>query len=256
MGRSFDSLVLREKGFVVELSNRGDKPKKDYNRYRNLEKKKIECAVPGCIKTTFSVYGVCTSHKREHDWMYHKVDWLARIIPPGGIRASYLTNAPGFGDLTESLWLWAKNDKSKIKRLSDFFFDCLENIPGKIPDATSLQNALEERDSEIMTPEMIILLTIELVDKHFPIKDFKNITTENIKIIKDWQGEIPIRLTAALLLLGYICEEANRGDSWYKKREGKEDEINYAGCFMSAGYYLYRRFTKATQKQIRMCLKG
>lgn len=256
MYKEFDSLVIGEKEFLVELSNRGEKPKKNHNTYRNLNKDLVVCAAPRCQRKTRAVSGVCTNHKTEYEWMRHKVDWMARIIPPKGTRTSYFMNIPGFGDLTESLWLWAKDDEDKIKRLSDFFFGCLDNVPGKIPDATSLQEALEGKIKNIITLDNIILLTQELVDKYFPADDFKDISIENIKIIKSWKGKIPIRLVASLLLLGYICEEANRGDSWFKKKNGMEDKIMYAGCFMSAGYYLYRRFTKATQKQIRMCLKG
>lgn len=252
----FDELVLEENGFIVEFSNRGEKPKKDYCRYRNPSGNRMTCAVQGCTNTTRARSGVCNNHKKEHEWMQHKRDWLARIIPPGGLREEHLTNAPGFGDLSESLIRWAGTDQSRIKRLDSFFMESMDKIPGDIPDSTSLQNALEGIETNVMTPQQIISMTLEIVNRFFPQNDFQGVDVENINIVTGIISRIPIRLVASLLLLGYVCEEANRGDRWYKTRNGAPETIAYAGCFMSAGYYLYRRYTKATPKQARMSLKG
>ena len=251
----FDGQVLNEHDFIVEFSNRGGLPKDDHCRYRNPEKRYIRCAVSGCLNKTKSRQGVCTEHMGDYKWQKHKRDWLARIIPPGGTREQYLTNAPGFGDLTEILIGWVNLDKKKQERLDGFFFDVMDIVPGGIPDSTSLQESFEKNGVDIMEPEEIVSMVQETVDKHFPPSEFMDVLVENYNI-KIEQESIPLRMMAALLQLGYICEEANRGDRWYKTRIGKPQDIRNAGCFMSAGYYLYRRYTKATPKQTRMALRG
>jgi hypothetical protein len=255
-GNDFDGLVLDEKGFVVEFSNRGAKLKKDYCRFRNPDGETVKCAIDGCTKMTRARSGVCTTHNTEHQWMLHKRDWLARIIPPGGTRDEYLTNAPGFGDLSESLIRWAGEDRKKIDRLDEFFFEAIDAIPGEIPDSTSLQKGFEGIEPNILSPQDIITMTLKTVNRYFPKNEFMAEETENIEIVAGITKKIPLRLVASLLFLGYVCEEANRGDRWYKTKNGTPESIMYAGCFMSAGYYLYRRFTKATPKQARMSLKG
>ena len=254
---NFDGQVLSEQGFVVEFSNRGNKLHVDPGRYRNPEKKQVQCAVCECSKNTTSRYGVCGEHRKQekHKWMIHKKDWLARIIPPGSSREQFLTNAPSFYDLTDILIKWAKSDVKKQERLDGFFFDIIDKIPGEIPDSTSLQDALEKKETGIIKPEEIILQIQETVDKHFPPMQFKGVFVENFKI-KINHKRIPLRIIAALLQLAYICEEANRGDRWYKTRIGKPEDSRRAGCFMSAGHYLYRRYTKATSNQARMSLRG
>ncbi len=256
MSKRFDNKIMDEDGFVVEFSNRGTMPKKVFYRYRNPKRKLIACAVPGCHIKTRTYSGVCPSHRKEHEWMVHSVDWIARIIPPGGTRRAYLTNAPRFGDLTESLWGWAKGNKENIDRVTGFFFDCMKQVPGRIPDATSLQSSHEGKVKDTLTPKSIVSLTKTIVERHFPKKEFHHIQTKNINIVRDRGEDIPIRLTSLLLLLGYICEESNRGDLWYKKRIKRSSESQYAGCYMAAGYFLYLRYTDATPQQARMALKG
>jgi len=251
----FDGQVLNEHDFIVEFSNRGGLPKDDHCRYRNPEKRYIRCAVSGCLNKTKSRQGVCTEHMGDYKWQKHKRDWLARIIPPGSSREQFLTNAPSFYDLTDILIKWAKSDVKKQERLDGFFFDIIDKIPGEIPDSTSLQDALEKKETGIIKPEEIILQIQETVDKHFPPMQFKGVFVENFKI-KINHKRIPLRIIAALLQLAYICEEANRGDRWYKTRIGKPEDSRRAGCFMSAGHYLYRRYTKATSNQARMSLRG
>lgn len=251
---NFDGQVLSEQGFVVEFSNRGNRLHADPGRYRNPGKKKVQCAVCEFPKRkTTSQYGVCKEHIK-HKWMIHKKDWVARIIPPGSSREQFLTKPPSFRDLTDMLIEWTKSDVKKQERLDGFFFDIIDKIPGAIPDSTSLQDALEKKETGIVKPEEIILQVQETVDKHFPPTQFKEAFVENFKI-KINHKRIPLRIIAALLQLAYICEEANRGDRWYKTRIGKPEDSERAGCFMSAGHYLYRRYTKATSDQARMSLK-
>jgi hypothetical protein len=256
MDSDFDALVLEEAGYKVEFSNRGEKPKKIYYLYRNPEKALLKCAAPKCAYTTRARSGVCPAHREEYEWMMHKVDWISRIIPPGSRREEYLTNAPGFGDLTESLWLWTNGSADKVDKLTEFFNDCMKWVPGEIPDASTLQAANEGKAKGIMTAVDIVESARYIVESHFPKSTFHDTRVKNLAIIKDQVGDVPLRLVAALLYLAYVCEEANRGDLWNKKRQRAGTEAAYGGCFMSAGYFLYRRYTTATQKQIRMCLKG
>jgi hypothetical protein len=256
MPRPFDSLVIEEKGFRVELSNCGMKKKNDYCRFRNSNGKKVRCAVEGCEETTRARCGVCGDHKDKFGWLQHKVDWISRIIPPSGTREEYITNTPSFSNLAESLCQWAMGNQNKIARLTAFHTECLNTIAGKIPDSTSLQEIHEGKAGVGMGPESIIDICKGLIDKYFPSEKFAEETSKNANIVKIPCDSIPHRLTATLLLLGYFCEESNRGDLWYKERAGEKDKAMFAGCYLSAGHFLYRMYTNASQQQIRICLRG
>ncbi len=256
MPKRLDAKVMDEDGLVVEFSNGGTKHKKIYFRYRNPKKELVKCKVRGCQERTRAQAGVCKNHRNKHSCTKHSVDWVARIVAPRGTRGVHLTNSPGFGDLTESLWAWAAGNRENVARVTRFFNDCISQVPGKIPDATSLQDAYEGNAINILTPSSIISLAKKLIEKHFPKKNFQKITTKNNNIIKDRDNGIPIRLISTLLLLGYICEESNRGDLWYINRIKKSIQPRYAGCYMAAGHFLFRRHTNATPGQIRMSLKG
>lgn len=252
----FDAVAFKQDGFTVEFSNRGTKPKFIKYRCRNPEKKRVKCAVSGCDEITNVMSGVCKAHRKEHKYIAHSVDWIARIIPPEGKRKDFLTNAPSFGDLTESLCSWALGSAKNTERLTGFFNSCMEKVPGEIPDATSLQRAYEGEIKDILLPQGIISMTRAIVDSTFPLSEFTTVRTRNTRRLKNVQGNIPIRLIASLLCLAYVCEESNRGDLWYMKRIGTQPKARNAGCYMAAGYFLYRRYTRASQSQIRMCLKG
>lgn len=256
MPTSFDVVVVKQDGFKVEFSNRGTKPKFIKYRCRNPERKHVKCAVEGCREVTNVLSGVCKAHRKEHKYMAHVVDWIARIIPPGGTRKAYLTNAPSFGDLTESLCSWAFGTAQRTERLTHFFESCMEKVPGEIPDATSLQAAFEGEIKDVLTPRDIVMLARDVVESHFPAGQFISKRTINRGRLKNVKRGVPIRLIASLLFLAYVCEESNRGDLWYKKKLGMQSNAGNAGCYMAAGYFLYRRYTHASQRQIRMCLKG
>lgn len=256
MPTDFDAAVVEQDGFTVEFSNRGTKPKRIYFRCRNPKTNRVKCAVEGCEEMTKLMCGVCKAHRKDHEYMVHSVDWIARIIPPGGTREGFLTNAPSFADLTESLCSWASGSAEDMEKLTDFFDTCMAKIPGEVPDATSLQDAYENGTEDFLRPQDIVSMTESIVDYHFPLGEFRSILTGNTRLIRNVDANIPLRLTAALLCLAYVCEESNRGDLWHRKRTNEPNRAGYAGCYMAAGYFLYRRYTHASQSQVRMCLKG
>jgi hypothetical protein len=161
--------------------------------------------------------------------------------------------APPHYKITEWLISWAKNKmgESGFLKLDQFFNELLENVVGKIPDATTLQECVESniKDSRIPRPEKIVEMVRGLVDKHFPLEEFSDVAVG--------ENKVPIRIAAALVAIAYVCEESNRGDLWWfnfhKPKYGKPKR---GSAYMPFVYYLLRRHTNITPEQARMCLKG
>lgn len=131
----------------------------------------------------------------------------------------------------------------------------------------------------------------ELVDRHFPEagydtvtlpgKTFKKKVPENAASRGDGQqllttsradGEaavgpkkrlfydipvekVPLRVVAALTLVGLACEESNRGDLWFVNKYKGGKGSTRASIYMPIAYYLLRRHTRALDKQARMSLR-
>jgi hypothetical protein len=66
---------------------------------------------------------------------------------------------------------------------------------------------------------------------------------------------VPIRVVAALALVGLACEESNRGDLWFATTYRDGIGSARASIYMPIAYYLLRRYTDASDKQARMSLK-
>lgn len=262
--RDCDKPVINEGGYTVEFSDRGTKPKKDSVRFRypNPDKRKVGCGHSGCHKITISESGLCEKHRGGEDLHpLHERDWLGRVIPPKYTRAECLTDAPEHRIIADALLRWAGEDQKRLEKLDSFIEDALDSMIGQIPDATSLRQSFDGRLSGSMKPDDIVELTNKLVERHFPkMKHEKMCVDGGTCFGKQW-GDIPIRVVAALLVLAYASEEANQGDWWFRKKcfgEGtsKSKPIR-SGCYMSAGWYLYKRYTNPDfHDLIRRSLQG
>ncbi len=249
----YDKIVIEEGGFVVELSNRGGKKKFNPNPV-NYKKDSVRCRYEGCNETTRNLMALCSEHKKSK--ISHTKDWLGRVIPPGYGREQCLTDAPAHSVITEMLIKWMGDDKDRRTRMDHFISDILEEVVGKIPDATTLQENLDGNMKGIMIPDDLVRLAHGLVDTHFPFEEFKDIELQGPNYKGKRLADIPIRVVAALLVIAFICEESNRGDLWFCSRYRKPENSKYASAYMPSVYYFLRRYTKANEKQARMSLKG
>jgi len=281
----YDAKVLEEGGYVVELSNRGVLRK--WNPApANLEKAEIKCLFTECHVLTRNMAGLCTEHIKEYkaykkernekgkknvwkslpiktkngqddQWpsLIHSRDWIGRLIPPDKTREDCLTDAPRHTDIAEALIRWMNKDTGRMNRMDDFIQAVLEKIVGNVPHATQLQDNYEGKSRKGLTPDDIVKMTIGLVEKHFPKNEFGETRLDFGRYKERELKDLPIRVAAALLILAYACEEANRGDYWFALNNPKYKH-KQASAYMPSVYYLLRRHTKATVGQATMCLKS
>lgn len=281
VGSDYDAVVLEEGGYVVELSNRGSLRK--WNPApANVKKASIKCLFAECHKLTTNKSGLCSEHSKEYkrykesrkgkEWknyskekknqlddkwpgLIHSKDWLGRLIPPGKTRGDCLTDAPRHTAIAEALVKWMGQDENRLDVMDGFIRDVLERIVGNVPHATQLQDNYEGKSNEGMTPEDIVNMSRELVDKHFPKSTFGE-TRLGFGVYKGREiNDLPIRIAAALLILAYACEESNRGDYWFALKN-PEYKPRQGSAYMPSVYYFLRRHTRATVEQATMCLKG
>jgi len=250
MPKPFDRLALGEGGYTVEFSNRGGK-RKNNPTIVNLERREVHCGIEGCGNTTKNQDSVCRSCKKKKEKLKHTVDWVGRIIPEDKTREECLTWAPAHSEITEVLVRWMKEVPEKRQSVMDAFInDLLDNIVGRIPDATTLQKDYESGSGD---PQSVVNMAKEVVDRHFP----RGMTDE-----VDWLYEgkykelkkIPVRIVAILLAIAFASEESNRGDLYFWKNKNQEGRSKYASAFMSAAYYLLRRYG-ATETQAKMSVR-
>lgn len=234
--RLYDRAVIQEGGYTVEFSNRG-----------------------------------ALAKKHAFEGTEHDVDWIGRFIPPGRTRDECLRFAPKHDFYIELILRWAKQDQRRLALVDGFFYDMLKRIVGNIPDSSALQRAYlgasreEEKDyrgSGIKTPDDVIHLIIDLVDRHFPPKEFGSvlltgkISERSKSPIKGELKDIPLRVLAAIWAIAFACEEANQGDLWYAKVYKNGKGSTRTGCVMSSGWYLYLRYTDFPVPIVRRSLQG
>jgi hypothetical protein len=247
----YDKEVINENGYTIELSNQGNKPKFNPNQ-RNLEKKEVFCMV--CHKKTRNMFTLCAEHNKEKKKFHiHDADWFARLIPPGYKRDDVLVDVLPHSQITEILIRWMKKDADRERIMDGFVKDVLTSIVGNIPDATMLQKNIYEKMNNMMGPDDLIGLVQGLIDKHFPKDDYGSILLDGGRFKGKSLANIPIRVVAGLLILAWACEECNRGDAFFCKTNNRESK--YGNAYMPSVYYFLRRYTNATEKQTRICLK-
>jgi len=250
MPHEYDKVILAESGFIVELSNRGKKPKNNPNPL-NFKRNLIKCCYLGCNEQTKNKAGLCTKHKKEK--VQHTTDWIGRLIPPRHTREDCLVYAPPHSQMIDALIGWADNKESRKKILDDFISDIIRRVHTNVPDATTLQKNLEQKESKLMSADDVAKLIKGVVDKHFPENNYNGETLNFGRYKSIELNNLPVRVAAAILMTGVTCEEINRGDAWFCKAHGKVPE--YANIYMPLGYY-YLRKAGAPPKQAKMALKG
>ncbi len=247
--------------YILEFSNRGGKQHEDPTP-ANFRGSTIKCRVAGCPKTTRSLMGFCTEHiNKKKLWPKHKADWIGRLIPPGYTREQCLTDAPAHFTIAEMLVKWMGRDPAKRARMDAFVSDLLDGPPDvriaeSIPDATSLQENLENKVKGPESPEGVVARIRRAVDKHFPESEFDGTLIDGPTYRKKPLTKLPVRIIAAMLVTAYAAEESNRGDAWYIKKHDIKSEPKRASAYMPSVYYLLRRHTGASESQARMSLKG
>lgn len=189
----------------------------------------------------------------------HPVDWVGFFVPPGHLIEECRTWVPEHYWAIERLIIWAQ--KNDPRRVDGLVFDAADTIAGYVPDAGSLQQVLDSPSPGVITPADVASLIRKIVDKYFPPTKFGGARTKAAaykppgapRAIK---VKMPLRAVAALVTASLVCEEANRGDMWYRTNVKKGTRIKLGGCRMVEGIYLYRRFTNSTYDQISTILRA
>ncbi len=189
----------------------------------------------------------------------HPVDWVGFFVPPGYAIEECQTWVPEHYWPIERLVVWAlSNDVARSDR---FVLEAADAIAGWVPDSGHLQDALDASGSGITTPTEVVSLMRNTVNTSFPQAGFDSAKTARAvykppRSSQSIEVEMPLRAVAALVMASLVCEEANRGDMWYRMHENKGIRPKLGGCRMVEGIYLYRRFTKSTYNQISTILRA
>ena len=190
----------------------------------------------------------------------HSVDWVGFFVPPEGKgkEDNYRTWVPQHYWPITRLVQWARSSPQSVQA-DDFVHGIGELIAGKVPDSTSLQSAHEGRLPGVKTPHEVLLEIVQKVDKYFPKGDFDQVKTPQANYkppdtSRSFTYEIPVRAIAALVGIALACEEANRGDVWFRTTYNRGTP-KIGGCRMAQGIYLYLRYTDATCDQVGTILR-
>ncbi len=249
----YNKEVLSEEGFIVELSNEGELKKHNPNFY-NPQRISLKCVSPGCEKMTKATYGTCGKHPKLSDYPLHTKDWLGRTIPPEKSREDCKTFALPHSQISGLLIDWIANDSEKGKKVDLFVKDILKEFHGKIPNASLMQEInLGKKVKSAIGPEDSIEISRKLLEKHFSLKEYGKVRLEGGKFKGIEMKNIPLRVVLLNLILAFVCEESNRGDSFSAKQAGLEPR--YANMFMPLAIYLLRR-EGATDKEAKMSVRG
>lgn len=259
-------------GYRAVLTNQGEKPKFNPNPVNvEVQGRKVfyRCLVEDCGRPTKNMWGLCAGSNHIHeivekkrvgmkyvretkqaplDRLDHYVDWIGVIEEPSSGRRIL---APDHAGTTEVLMSWIGEDENKGGRIDDFLHDVLHNVVvGVVKDSTTMQL---EYESGKDTPSEVISSIERVVEKHLgEIEDTVDWRRDVEGVFKD----VPVRLVASMLALGFAAEEANRGDFWFFKRVlGEPEKAHYASAYMSSVYYWLRR-VGASPAQARMSLKA
>jgi hypothetical protein len=213
------------------------------------------------------MYGVCPSHM---DTLIHTTDWVGILEPdPGTLGnpvggaarpADPIVNAfaPAHSATTEYLVRWMEMDSARQSVMDQFIESSLEEVVGRIPDATTLQLNLASGTG--IQPDDVVRALRDVVDHVLPYAQYSVETLDDVRLkIEDdeYAVGIPLRIGAALLVVGFACEESNRSDLWFRILYDVDPlKSKRASAYMSVAYYLLRRHTKATAKQARISLRA
>ena len=247
----YDKIVLNENGFVVELSNHGRKLMPNPNPL-NIDKVEVQCL--HCGRRTKNMSALCTNHNKPkfRKLILHTADWLGRVIPPGYEQKDVEHDVMPHHKIAEMLvgWMTQTNNQGLTDK---FVSDTLNSVVGNVPDATTLQANIDGGIPETISPEGLAKVVMEIVNRNFPKEDYQNVVLDGGSFKEKSFANIPIRAVATLLVLAWACEESNRGDAWFCKKHDRESKKGNA--YMPSVYYFLRRYTNATDKQARICLK-
>ncbi len=262
--------VLKEGNYEVFFSDEG-REKKEHpvllRRTRNRSGIKKPCVVPGCSNWTRASTQVCSKHDKEikkgHETKWHTKDWIGYFESPSSKASGNDQPVPWHGWLAKRILDWAGQDSVRLK-IADSFMEALENeIPGKIPDSSTLANGELLSNQNFPTPEMLVDFTTTMVEKHFPSASFSGNVVPHCTFPKRKPNpgfevkDMPIRVVAALTILGMICEEANRGDTWYRLNVSNPNGggSGRAGAYYAISVYLLMRRGKMNTAQLAKMLQ-
>ena len=189
----------------------------------------------------------------------HLVDWVAFFVPPHYRIEVCKTWVPMHSWSIERLIQWSKVTQD-YERADGLVNEAIESFAGKVPDSTSLQQAYEGKLKGIITPDDVLIEIRRLVNKWFPATAYDQIVAPRCKYKNKYMAapvdlRLPIRIVAALVCAAFACEEANRGDKWFRNYYNYKGKPKIAGCLMALGVYLYRRYTTASIEQIATVLR-
>ena len=257
-------------GYQAVFTNKGEKPKFNPCPVNvELRRGKVfqRCLVADCRLPTKNMWGLCPGSTHTHEVVEkrragrgyekvtqreplerldHYVDWIGILEEPSSGRRIV---APDHAGTTEVLMSWIGADEAKGGLVDDFLHEVLHKIVvGVVKDSTTMQL---EYESGMDAPGEVISSIGRVVEKYLGDVDY------TVDWPRDVEGDfknVPVKLVATMLALGFAAEEANRGDFWFFKNVvGEPEKAHYASAYMSSVYYWLRR-VGATPAQARMSL--
>ncbi|WEU40865.1 MAG: hypothetical protein OdinLCB4_002835 [Candidatus Odinarchaeum yellowstonii] len=286
---SYTKLILEENGFRVYFSNKGEELKEDplWNKRRVKSKNKQQCNIDKLKKgekcSRLSSFELCQEHRKKF-LTTHPVDWIGYFTPPSNILSildetihkkidsEQILLVPMHSWIIERIIQFINNNPEYEKTVDDFMKDIQRNIPGKIPDSTSLQESLMSNKNGDAELDDIMKKAQDTIEKNFPADKFKGINVpicrfsiknktkaEKIKnneekFVSFEIPNLPVRIAAALIYLGMIAEEANRGDAWFRKQYHL-GEPKRAGAHFAYSVYVLRKEGRMSVEQISRVLQ-
>jgi hypothetical protein len=207
-------------------------------------------------------------HAAHHNKRY-SADWIGQFVPSGYTQEQCAYWVPMHSWSFERMLLWAKAGSDYLTRADSLVDNVVETFAGAVPDADSLQRALEggrsqcgcrEEPANLPHPDWIVETAKRMIDEFFPSKEFAGMKApqaeyKNESMPEAIAVEVPMRVVSGLICCGLACEEANRADVWHRAAYRMKGKPKRAGCRFAQGVYLYRRYTQASIEQIATVLR-
>ena len=226
MNKSIKRIVYPIQGCEIEISDVGQNPKPNPNKYDFNQTSRV-CLYKNCNKkiSKSRKSGLCNEHQT------HQHDLLLTLKPKdqNSIR-------PVHTEVIDDLVEWERIENFD---LCHFIEDIKHRIIGNIPDVTSLASEVTYKSVKVPSLMNVFDSAVKVVQKHF-----SNQKELSSKIVSTKNGDIPIIVLATVFVGLIVCEEANRGDRWHCTFVRKDcRQIKNSGGMMPLMYYSSKKFT-------------
>ena len=150
----------------------------------------------------------------------HIVEWVSRLHTGEGKKNMQERVFSVEDALQETIGYCASQEK--YQQILDFISEIEQTLPGKLPDATTLQARWNGTLSSGLSPEDVVDILSDCINQHFPKEKYRDtfIPRSGRFSIAPSKG-LRLRIALGLLATAYACQIINSDTQWAMKNKSK-----------------------------------